>query len=272
MRAAAASLAMAWIGLGLGTACSDRPRIDIAHVDVVDGERFGLDRAAEGLVRRMRSAPGVGRGGAESQLQVRVADLRGPQPRGAPEWRAVVAAELAPLGRSEIGRLTVTASASATSGDAAVAAAVERVAERLQVRWSMARASDRAVLAALRGSDPAGFAAAMEEAGRRRLSDAAALVARRLPELGHRNVLDAVAVLVDIGDPSVAVDIIATTDRQPARFWPPIIYALGQLGGPEARGFLFTVAQGHREPALRSAAAEALRTLEAREGRSSTDP
>ena len=44
-------------------------------------------------------------------------------------------------------------------------------------------------------------------------------------------------------------------------FLQEIVFALGEIGGSEAEAYLYTVAQGHDQPAIQAAAQQALDTL-----------
>jgi hypothetical protein len=51
-------------------------------------------------------------------------------------------------------------------------------------------------------------------------------------------------------------------------FLRELVYALGAIGGEEAEAYLYTMAQGHDQPAVRDAARQALEEME-RHGRRS---
>jgi len=44
-------------------------------------------------------------------------------------------------------------------------------------------------------------------------------------------------------------------------FVQEIVFAVGEIGGPEAEAYLYTMAQGHDAPAVQAAAQQALDTL-----------
>ncbi len=70
--------------------------------------------------------------------------------------------------------------------------------------------------------------------------------------------LEAVGVLVQEKAKSAAVPLIRISRRRDRIFLLQIITALGEIGGPVARGFLFTVAAGHDSSEIRQRAREAL--------------
>jgi len=133
-------------------------------------------------------------------------------------------------------------------------------AEGFAVRWSMRRASDREVLRCLDGADEAAWQAAAEEAGRRRLRRAVESLAERLgrERTSDEAALALVEALVAIGDPAAAPALIDATDRESPLLWPPVLFGLSKLGGRQAEGFLFTVAQGHPNPDVQRRARLAL--------------
>lgn len=68
----------------------------------------------------------------------------------------------------------------------------------------------------------------------------------------------ALGALVAIRDPAAVKAIIKHVDLQVLARAEPFLFALGQIGGEEAQGFLFTLAQGHADPRFREVAREAL--------------
>ncbi len=143
--------------------------------------------------------------------------------------------------------------------ESAVAETFRRLARALELR----RASEKAILSALGSTDEAEVRAAMAAAGTRRLRSAVEPLSAiiRAPDTPTTVVLAAVGALVEIGDPEGAGAIIDAVDNQPPEFWPQIMFAVARLGGPTAEGFLFTVAQGHRDPRLRELARQAMDEL-----------
>lgn len=79
-------------------------------------------------------------------------------------------------------------------------------------------------------------------------------------------VLEAIGVLVAQGDPLAVEPLIKLAFGRDVLFQLQIITAVGELGGPVARGYLFTLARGHGSSEVRERAAEALARLERRTG------
>lgn len=112
-----------------------------------------------------------------------------------------------------------------------------------------------------------------------RLTALKALRERRAPQLVPRVidllqdpvpevVLEAVGVLVVQGDVQAVEPLIRATQARDQLFLLQTISALAELGGPVAKGYLFTLSAGHDSPAIRERAARALQEAE----RPSSDP
>jgi len=87
------------------------------------------------------------------------------------------------------------------------------------------------------------------------------LVARLTVEEDPRLVLRIVGALVAIGDERAVDPLIALTHRKDAGFVVQIVYALGALGSRQAEAYLVTMASGHPDDEVRSAAQKALAEL-----------
>jgi HEAT repeat protein len=70
--------------------------------------------------------------------------------------------------------------------------------------------------------------------------------------------------LVEIGDDRASIALIDLSRGKDLGFQRELLFALGSLGGEEAEAYLFTVAQGHDQPAIRAVAAQALEELKNR--------
>ncbi len=74
----------------------------------------------------------------------------------------------------------------------------------------------------------------------------------------------AIGGLVELREPRAVPILIDLTRGKEPSFMREIVYALGAIGGEEAEAYLYTVAQGHDQPAIREAAGQALEELKAR--------
>lgn len=81
----------------------------------------------------------------------------------------------------------------------------------------------------------------------------------------------AIGGLVELKRPSSVPSLIELARGKDSGFLREIVFALGAIGGEEAEAYLYTVAQGHDQPAVRAAAQQALDELRGRTRRA-TDP
>ena len=77
----------------------------------------------------------------------------------------------------------------------------------------------------------------------------------------------AIGGLVELKDPRAVPALIDLARAKDMVFLREIIFALGQIGGDEAEAYLYTVAQGHDQPAIRDVAQKALDEMSARKAR-----
>ncbi|HVE83262.1 MAG TPA: HEAT repeat domain-containing protein [Myxococcales bacterium] len=71
----------------------------------------------------------------------------------------------------------------------------------------------------------------------------------------------AIGALVEMKEKRAVAPLIELGDARDPTFLREVIYALGGIGGEEAQAYLYTVAQGHDQPAIREAAQQALDEL-----------
>jgi hypothetical protein len=76
----------------------------------------------------------------------------------------------------------------------------------------------------------------------------------------------AIGALVELKEAGSVPALIELSKGKDPGFLREIIFALGAIGGEEAEAYLYTVAEGHDQPAVRAAAAQALKELRARGG------
>jgi len=274
-------------------ACLDARKTPIVYVDIVDrvSAPEGLDlprtRLESGARRIMKSWSGFAfrnkkpeETGWQLDLEVALATERtaDPGPSGkvdpARVHRAVgVQLNLHALGDatrdpSELkveALLTRDEARAAPFGALAEDAVVEagaRMARAMDLFWGDAEA----VVPALTAEEEWVRRLAADAAGARKLTSAVQpLMARVRDEDEAPDVrIRAVGALVEIGDPEGAAAIIDACRRQDAPYLVQMVFALGQLGGREAEGYLFTVQSGFPDPNVREAARQALEELERR--------
>jgi hypothetical protein len=108
---------------------------------------------------------------------------------------------------------------------------------------------------------------AVEELGRRRSREAVPQLLLKLKDPEKSVAMKAVGALVAAGDTSVAAPIIEFARGKDAATQIQILYAVSQLGGPVAEGYLFVMANGHADIQIAHAAKEAFDELEGRKAK-----
>lgn len=76
----------------------------------------------------------------------------------------------------------------------------------------------------------------------------------------------AIGSLVELKDQRAVPAMIDASHARENLFVREVVFALGAIGGDEAEAYLFTMAQGHDEPAIRAAAQQALDEMKAPPG------
>ncbi|MGQ0508644.1 MAG: HEAT repeat domain-containing protein [Myxococcaceae bacterium] len=74
----------------------------------------------------------------------------------------------------------------------------------------------------------------------------------------------AIGGLIELREPKAVPLLIDLTRGKEPAFMREVVYALGAIGGEEAEAYLYTVAEGHDQPAIREAATQALEELKTR--------
>lgn len=105
---------------------------------------------------------------------------------------------------------------------------------------------------------------AVEELGRRRSRESVPQLLLKLKDPERAVAMKAVGALVAIGDSAVVPQIIDFARGKDTATQVQILYAISQLGGPVAEGYLFVVSTGHPDPQIAHAAKEAHDEIEAR--------
>jgi hypothetical protein len=72
----------------------------------------------------------------------------------------------------------------------------------------------------------------------------------------------AMGALVDLKEPSAVPALIDLAKGKDVGFVKELVFALGAIGGEEAESYLYTLSQGHDQPAIRAAAEQALTELQ----------
>jgi hypothetical protein len=143
--------------------------------------------------------------------------------------------------------------------------ALAAVAEAAHLQLQALTRPDGELLAELNGRGPGRDYALRVLAERQNPAVAEALIDRVKNDEDPDRVREAMGALAEMREARAVRPLIeATRGREPA-FVREVVFALAQIGGQEAMAYVFTVAQGHDDPAVRDAANKALHELEQRE-------
>jgi len=141
-----------------------------------------------------------------------------------------------------------------------------------QERWLDTSADERLV-SSLNHPDARVRDFVIQRLGERRSREAVGGLCARLTTEPHEElVLRTVGALVAIGDEQAVEPLIELTRQKDPHLVIQIVYALAQIGGRTAEGYLVTLASGHPIPAVQASAEEALAELEEKRARTAPEP
>lgn len=103
--------------------------------------------------------------------------------------------------------------------------------------------------------------------GQRKYKPAAKAMLPLLKSKSRPVLLATIGSLVRLRAKEAAVPLIQLSRQREGAFLAQILSALGEIGGEEAKGYLFTIASSHNNKLLRQTAKEALEELRQREAR-----
>ncbi|HSN91931.1 MAG TPA: HEAT repeat domain-containing protein [Anaeromyxobacteraceae bacterium] len=264
----------------LAAAGCGRSPVNVESVQAAPGalggplREAGLDPAAlEGAARDALGRAGfrLGTGGKRSyRARVDVLAVRVVPGGGRPRVEVALAIELAPLraGDALLAQKGVAESPLTGSPDrawkAAVEAAATAAAEGLWLVLAEQRKGEDQLLADLSSKDARVREQAVRILGERGAVGAVPALVARLededPEVVHR----AVGALAQIGDRRAVKPLIVLARGGEAPQTARLARIIGDIGGPEAEGYLLTLESGHPDARVRRAAREALAEMEAR--------
>jgi HEAT repeats len=144
---------------------------------------------------------------------------------------------------------------------AALDQALQRAAFDLLLQADAAGKTEPQLVADLASPDAGVRDSAVRQLSERKSPAAVPALIERLKDPDREVVLRTLGALQEIRDPRAVRPLIDLTDRQDPAFVAQVIYVIGDLGGPEAEAFLFTLQNGSPDPQVRVAAAEASQTL-----------
>jgi hypothetical protein len=195
----------------------------------------------------------------------------GPAESAVPRAVASVELEVAPVGGEEVVREAARWAEPMGVGEEstralrrAVEGAARKAAGFLAMALAEAAKPDAKVVADLEAGDARLRDYAVRVLADRRNPAAVPALVARLGDSDPEVVERAVGALAQIRDRRAVVPLIELSHRREGPSVAQLARIIGDIGGSEAESFLLTLASGHPEPGVRSAAAEALREIEAR--------
>jgi len=279
MRAASSTLLPLATLLLMSAACG-RSRVNVESVRVAQGalagplREAGLDGAAlEGTARDALARAGfrIGPGGQRAyRARVDVLAVRVVPTAGRVRVEVALAIELSPLraGDQILAETGVAEAELAESPDrawrAAVEAAASVAAEGLALAFAEQRKGEAQLVADLSSKDARVREHAVRVLGERGAATAVPALVARLedddPDVVHR----AVGALAQIRDPRAVKPLIDLARGGEAPQTARLARIIGDIGGPEAEGYLLTLESGHPDGRVRRAAREALAEMATR--------
>jgi hypothetical protein len=142
--------------------------------------------------------------------------------------------------------------------------ALAQAVESANLEVSAAEKSDEALVKDLADKDVRVQDFAVRALADRKNPAAALPLLERLKRPDEDQVRRAIGGLIELKDPRAVSPLIDLAREKNLMFLREVIFALGAIGGDEAEAYLYTVAQGHDQPAIRAAAQQALDELSAR--------
>ena len=148
-----------------------------------------------------------------------------------------------------------------------VAALVGEGLTLLRSQMDFRKMDAQALLGELAGKEAWRREFAVEELGRRADPASSTALVLKLKDPEKAVALKAVGALVALGDPSVVPSLIDYAKGKDPATQIQMIFAISQLGGRMAEGYLFVLAGGHADPQIAHAAKEAFDELQGRKGK-----
>jgi hypothetical protein len=279
MRATSSTQLLLVAVLAVGAGCG-RSRVHVESVRVAQGALAGplreagldgarLEAAAKGALASagFRMAPG---GKRAYRARVDVLAVRVVPGAGRASVEVALAIEMSPLAEGDP-ILTETGVAEAPLAEppagawlAAVDAAAALAAEGLALAFAEQRKGDAQLIADLSSKDARVREHAVRALGERGATAAVPALVARLededPDVVHR----AVGALAQIRDPRAVKPLIDLARGGEAPQTARLARIIGDIGGPEAEGYLLTLESGHPDGRVRRAAREALAEMATR--------
>jgi HEAT repeat protein len=143
----------------------------------------------------------------------------------------------------------------------AVEAVMQQVSETAVLQLSALDRDNPGLLQDLQSSDSRVREFALRTLAARGHPAAAPLLIEQLKSSDADTVRRAIGALVEMRASAAVPALIDLSRGKEVGFLQEIVFALGEIGGAEAEAYLYTVAQGHDQPAIQAAAQQALDTM-----------
>ncbi|RKG79120.1 HEAT repeat domain-containing protein [Corallococcus terminator] len=145
---------------------------------------------------------------------------------------------------------------------AALESVLRQVTESALMQLSALERTDEALVTDLRAVDARIREFALRTLAERKHPAAAPLLIERLKDTSDADaVRRTIGALAEMKAKSAVPALIDLARGRDPGFLQEIVFAVGEIGGPEAEAYLYTVAQGHDTPSVQAAAQQALDTL-----------
>ncbi|MFA6034380.1 MAG: HEAT repeat domain-containing protein [Myxococcota bacterium] len=165
-----------------------------------------------------------------------------------------------------------TASMQGGGAERKVAGVVARGLAMIRTEMEFRDFDEHALIKELASKDAWRRGIAVEELGRRKMGQSLSQLLLKLKDPEKPVAMKAVGALVAIGNQAAVPALVDFTRGRDAHTQSQMMYAIAQIGGNVAEGYLFVVSTGHQDYNVASAAAEALAELETRKAsRSNAD-
>ncbi|NTX37017.1 HEAT repeat domain-containing protein [Myxococcus sp. CA033] len=144
----------------------------------------------------------------------------------------------------------------------ALESVLRQVTDSAVMQLSALDRTDEVLVQELRADDTRVREFALRTLAERQHPAAAPLLIDRLKESSDGDVLrKTIGALVEMKARVAVPALIDLARGRDNGFVQELVFAVGEIGGPEAEAYLYTVAQGHDAPAVQAAAQQALETL-----------
>ncbi|MBM7117284.1 HEAT repeat domain-containing protein [Archangium primigenium] len=138
---------------------------------------------------------------------------------------------------------------------------LQQVTDAASLQLAAVGRPDAALLVDIQSPDERVREFALRVLAERRNPAATPMLLRQLQDEDVQVARQAMGALVEMKERAAIPALIDLVKDRETGFVQEVVFAIGEIGGTEAEAYLFTVAQGHDQPAVQAAAQQALDTL-----------